>query len=48
MDKNEENINNIRDIFIEMNKGIVSDDDINMYCDKYKQFLPRWVIPIII
>ena len=37
MDKNEEIINNIRDIFIEMNKGTVSDENINMYCDKHKQ-----------
>ena len=32
MDKNEEIINNIRDIFIEMNIGTVSDDNINTYC----------------
>ena len=38
MKKNEEIINSIRDIFIEMNKGTVSDDNINMYCDKHKQF----------
>ena len=36
MGKNEELINNIRDIVIEMNKGTVSDDNINMYCDKHK------------
>ena len=36
MGKNEEVINNIRDIVIEMNKGTVSDDNINMYCDKHQ------------
>ena len=39
MDKNEEMINNIRDIFIEINKGIVSDENINIHCDKHKQIL---------
>ena len=39
MDKNEEIINNIRDIFIEMNKGTVSDKNINMCCDKHNFFL---------
>ena len=34
-------INNIRDFFIEMNKGTVSEDNINIYCDKRKQFLPK-------
>ena len=29
-----------------MNKGTVSDDDINMYCDKHKQ-LTRWIMPTI-
>ena len=37
MDENEVMINNIRDMFIEMNKGTVSDDNSNMYCDKRKQ-----------
>ena len=36
MNKNKEAINNIRDIFIEMNKCTVSDDNINMYCDNHK------------
>ena len=37
MDKNEEIINSIRDIFlIETNKDTLSDDNINMYCDKQK------------
>ena len=36
MDKNEEIINNVRDIFIEMNKGTISDENINMYCNKHK------------
>ena len=38
MDKNEEIIKGIRDMFIEMNKGTVSNDNINIYCDKHKQF----------
>ena len=37
MDKNEEIIISIRDILIETNKGTVSNDSINMYCDKHKQ-----------
>ena len=37
MDKYEEIINNIRDIFIEMNKGTVSDENIDMYGNKRKQ-----------
>ena len=36
MHRNEVIINNIRDIVIEMNKGTVSEDNINMYCDKRK------------
>ena len=39
MNKNEEIINKIRDIFIEMNKGTVSEEYIHIYCDKYKQIL---------
>ena len=39
MDKNKETINNIRDIFIEMNKGTVSDNNINIYYVKHKQIL---------
>ena len=38
MGKNEEIINSIRGIFIKTNKGTVSDDNINMYCDKHKPF----------
>ena len=30
MDKNEEIINSIRDVFIEINKGTVSEDNINI------------------
>ena len=36
MHRNEVIINNIRDIVIEMNKGAVSEDNIDMYCDKHK------------
>ena len=39
MDKNEEIIKRIRDIFIEMNKGTVSEDNINIYCNKHIQRL---------
>ena len=39
--QNEEIIKNIRDIFIEMNKGTVSEDNINMYCDKNNQFFTK-------
>ena len=39
MDKNEEIINRIRDIFIEMNKGTVSEANINIYCNEHKQIL---------
>ena len=41
MDKNEEIINNIRDIFIEMNRGTVSDENVNIYCDKYNQIFTK-------
>ena len=34
IDQNEVIINNIRDIFIEMNKGTVSEKSINIYCGK--------------
>ena len=37
MDKDEEIIYIIRDIFIEINKGTVSDNNINIHCDKHKQ-----------
>ena len=33
MDKNEEVINNVQDIFLKMNKGEVSVEDISNYCD---------------
>ena len=36
MDKNEDIINRIRDIFIEMNEGTVSEDNINIYCKEHK------------
>ena len=39
MDKNEEIINSIRDIFIEMNKGTASENNINIYCKEHKQVL---------
>ena len=39
MDKSDEIINKIRDIFIEMNKGTESEENINIYCDKHKQIL---------
>ena len=32
-------INNIWDVCIDMNKGIVTEDNINMYCDRHKQVL---------
>ena len=41
MDKNEEIKKKIRDIFIEMNKGIASDENINMYCDKHNTIFYR-------
>ena len=37
--KNAEIINSIRDIFIEMKKGTVSEDNINIYCNEHKQIL---------
>ena len=39
MDKNEEIINSIKDIFIEMNKGTVSENNIDIYCKEHKQIL---------
>ena len=39
MDKNEEVINKIRDIFIDVNKGTVSEEIIHIYCDKHKRIL---------
>ena len=41
MKKNEEIKNSIRDIFIQTNIGTVSDDNINMFCDKTNKLLPR-------
>ena len=38
MDKNEEIINKIRDMFIEMNKNTESEENINICCDKHKPF----------
>ena len=37
IDKNEGIINSIRDISIEMNKGTVSEDNINIYCNEHKK-----------
>ena len=39
MDKNEEIIDSIRENFIEMNKGTVSEENINMYCNEHKEIL---------
>ena len=39
MDKNEEVIISIRDIFIEMNKSTVSENNINIHCNEHKQIL---------
>ena len=39
MEKNEEIINSIRDIFIEMNKETVSENNIDIYCKYDKQIL---------
>ena len=36
IDNNEEIINSIRDIFIEMNKGTVLEDNINIYYTEHK------------
>ena len=41
MNKNEEIINKIRDIFIEMNKGIVSEENIQIYCDNTQRNFDR-------
>ena len=38
MDKNKKIIYKIRDIFIEMNKGTVSEENVHIYFDKHKQF----------
>ena len=34
-------INNIRDIFIDMNKGTITEYNINNHCDKHKQILTK-------
>ena len=47
MDQNEVIINNIREIFIGMNKSTVSEELINMSCDKYKQILTKWIMHIV-
>ena len=39
MDKNEDIINSIRDVFIKMNKGTVSENNIDIYCKEHKQIL---------
>ena len=39
MDKNKDIINSIRDIFIEMNKGTVLENNIDIYCKEHKQIL---------
>ena len=39
MDKNEEIIINVQDIFLEINKGEVFVENINIYCNKHKQFV---------
>ena len=37
IDQNKVIINTIRDIFIELNKGTITKENINMYCDKHTQ-----------
>ena len=37
MDEHEVIINNIRDLFIDMNKGTITEDNINIKFDKHKQ-----------
>ena len=39
MDQYEVIMYNIRDIFINMNEGTVTEDKINIFCDKYKWIL---------
>lgn len=39
MDEHEVIINYIRDIFIDMNKGTITEDSISNVCDKHKQML---------
>ena len=39
MDKNEEIIDSIRENFIKLNKGTVSEENINMYCNEHKEIL---------
>ena len=47
VDQNEVIINNIREIFIGMNKSTISEELINMSCDKYKQILTKWIMHIV-
>ena len=39
MDKNEDIVSSIKDIFIAMNKGKVSEQNIDIYCKEHKQIL---------
>ena len=39
MDKNEDIISSIRYVFIEINKGTISENNIKMYCKEHKQIL---------
>ena len=48
IDQNGVIINNIQDIFIEMNKGTVSEENITLYCDKYLKKLTKWIMYIVI
>ena len=41
-------MNNIRDKFIEMNKGIISEEYINIYCEKHKQFEMKLIMTIVV
>ena len=41
MDKNEDFINSINDIFIEMNKGTISENNIKIYCKEHTQILTK-------
>ena len=31
-------INNIQDIFIDMNKRTITEDNMNIYCDRHKKY----------
>ena len=39
IDQNKVIKNIIKDVFIKMNKGTLSEENINMYCDNHKQIL---------